>query len=116
MSPSESLAKYAADLANLRRCFDDEKHDRDAYAHFGEALDLAMEGARRAAEAYVKAERAGLAPKERKAVVDRRRRRVAAIFADGVRAAARDGLAGGELTDVVVQARAAAYAAGKVPA
>jgi hypothetical protein len=56
-TPADEVIRYAAVLRALRQCFEAEKHDADAYVHFGEAMDVAMDGARRAAEDFVAWER-----------------------------------------------------------
>jgi hypothetical protein len=56
-TPADEVIRYAAVLRALRQCFEAEKLDADAYVHFGEAMDVAMVGARRAAEDFVAWER-----------------------------------------------------------
>lgn len=56
MTPSELLARYTSDVANLSSLINQEKTDPTAYRYFGEALELAWRGARRAAASYVRAE------------------------------------------------------------
>jgi hypothetical protein len=108
-SPGDEVIRYANILRALKECFEAEKHDRDAYANFGEAMDVAMERARAAARAFVLVE-VGKVRERRKGTLERRRARVASVFAEGL--AART--LGTPLTEAEICQAAEAYAAAKV--
>ena len=98
---------YAIDVANLSALLNaDREADAIAYGAFQHALDLAWEGARKAASAYAKGERA----ESRPVSVDVRRARIAAVFADGFR----EGAKAKAPTARHVEECAKAYAQGKV--
>lgn len=80
------VIRYANILRALRECFEAEKHDRDAYGHFGDAMDAAMRGARAAANAFLHEEIAERPIERGTRNLERRRKRTSEIYADGLRA------------------------------
>jgi len=110
----DELAAFSLDCANIERLIEQFQpadgtplEDPAAYSALVAARHAARSAATRAAVAYV----AELRKPKKAPTLEERRARVVSVFVDGFKT----GLASEVITDAQLEARAQAYAAGKVP-